>query len=45
LCAIWGYLAMASIRMLIYCYYGRSWFQPEYRFSLNAFSKIRAKNK
>ncbi len=45
LCAIWGYLAMASIRMLIYCYYGRSWFQPEYRFSLNAFSKIRARNK
>jgi len=45
LCAIWGYLAMASIRMLIYCYYGRSWFQPEYRFSLNAFAKIRARNK
>lgn len=45
LCAIWGYLAMASIRMLIYCYYGRSWFQPEYRFSLKKFSQIRARNK
>jgi len=45
LCAIWGYLAMVSIRMLIYCYYGRSWFQPEYRFSLKKFSQIRARNK
>ena len=44
LCAIWGYMAMASIRMLIYCYYGRSWFQPEYRFSLKSFSQIRARN-
>lgn len=44
LCAIWGYLAMISIRMLIYCYYGRSWFQPEYRFNLKSFSQIRARN-
>lgn len=44
LCAIWGYLAMASIRMLMYCYYGRSWFQPEYRFNLKSFSQIRARN-
>lgn len=44
LCAIWGYLAMVSIRMLIYCYYGRPWFQPEYRFSLKAFAAVRARN-
>jgi lipopolysaccharide exporter len=44
LCAIWGYLAMVSIRMLIYCYYGRSWFQPEYRFSLKGFANVRARN-
>jgi O-antigen/teichoic acid export membrane protein len=44
LCAIWGYLAMVSIRMLVYCYYGRSWFQPEYRFSLKSFANVRAKN-
>lgn len=44
LCAIWGYLAMVSIRMLIYCYYGRPWFQPEYRFSLQAFAAVRARN-
>ncbi|MCZ4059772.1 oligosaccharide flippase family protein [Pantoea sp. LMR881] len=44
LCAIWGYLAMASIRMLIYCYYGRSWFQPEYRFNLKTFTQIRARH-
>lgn len=44
LCAIWGYLAMVSIRMLVYCYYGRSWFQPEYRFSLKAFAAVRARN-
>lgn len=44
LCAIWGYLAMVSIRMLIYCYYGRSWFQPEYRFSLKSFADVRARN-
>ncbi|HAB23531.1 MAG: oligosaccharide flippase family protein [Pantoea sp.] len=43
LCAIWGYLAMASIRMLIYCYYGRSSFQPEYRFNLKDYSRIRAR--
>lgn len=43
LCAIWGYLAMASVRMLIYCYYGRSSFQPEYRFSLKDYSRIRAR--
>lgn len=43
LCAIWGYLAMASVRMLIYCYYGRSDFQPEYRFSLKDYSRIRAR--
>lgn len=44
LCAIWGYLAMVSIRMLIYCHYGRPWFQPEYRFSLKAFAAVRARN-
>ncbi|QZY90301.1 oligosaccharide flippase family protein [Pantoea dispersa] len=44
LCAIWGYLAMVSIRMLIYCYYGRPWFQPEYRFSLKTFAAVRARN-
>lgn len=44
LCAIWGYLAMVSIRMLVYCYYGRSWFQPEYRFSLKSFAHVRARN-
>lgn len=44
LCAIWGYLAMVSLRMLIYCYYGRPWFQPEYRFSLKAFAAVRARN-
>lgn len=44
LCAIWGYLAMISIRMLVYCYYGRSWFQPEYRFSLKSFANVRARN-
>lgn len=44
LCAIWGYLAMVSIRMLVYCYYGRSWFQPEYRFSLKSFANVRARN-
>lgn len=44
LCAIWGYLAMVSIRMLFYCYYGRSWFQPEYRFSLKRFANVRARN-
>lgn len=44
LCAIWGYLAMVSIRMLVYCYYGRSWFQPEYRFSLKSFAGMRARN-
>ncbi|MBA2817744.1 oligosaccharide flippase family protein [Candidatus Pantoea persica] len=43
LCAIWGYLAMASFRMLIYCYYGRSGFQPEYRFDLKEFQRIRAR--
>ncbi|MEZ3501014.1 oligosaccharide flippase family protein [Pantoea sp. KPR_PJ] len=43
LCAIWGYLAMASVRMLIYCYYGRSSFQPEYRFNLKDYSRIRAR--
>lgn len=43
LCAIWGYLAMASVRMLIYCYYGRSGFQPEYRFNLKEFLRIRAR--
>ncbi|WP_313375459.1 oligosaccharide flippase family protein [Pantoea sp. CTOTU50773] len=44
LCAIWGYLAMVSMRMLVYCYYGRSWFQPEYRFSLKSFANVRARN-
>ncbi|EJL93550.1 oligosaccharide flippase family protein [Pantoea sp. BIGb0393] len=44
LCAIWGYLAMVSIRMLVYCYYGRAWFQPEYRFSLKSFVNVRARN-
>ncbi|ADU71214.1 oligosaccharide flippase family protein [Pantoea sp. At-9b] len=44
LCALWGYLAMVSIRMLVYCYYGRSWFQPEYRFSLKSFAGVRARN-
>ncbi len=44
LCAIWGYLAMVSIRMLVYCYYGRSWFQPDYRFSLKSFANVRARN-
>ena len=44
LCAIWGYLAMVSIRMLVYCYYGRCWFQPEYRFSLKSFANVRARN-
>lgn len=43
LCAIWGYLAMVSVRMLIYCYYGRSGFQPEYRFNLKEYSRIRAR--
>ena len=44
LCAIWGYLAMVSIRMLVYCYYGRSWFQPENSFILKAFAAVRARN-
>lgn len=44
LCAIWGYLAMVSIRMLIYCYYGRPWFQPEYRFSIKSLTQIHARN-
>lgn len=44
LCAIWGYLAMASVRMLVYCYYGRSWFQPDYTFNIKSFSQIRARN-
>ena len=43
LCAIWGYLAIASVRMLIYCYYGRESFQPEYRFNLKEYSHIRAR--
>ncbi len=43
LCAIWGYLAMASIRMLMYCYYGRTWFQPAYRFSFTRFAQLRAR--
>ncbi|WP_130832770.1 oligosaccharide flippase family protein [[Erwinia] mediterraneensis] len=44
LCALWGYLAMISIRMLIYCYYGRPWFQPEYRFSIKSMTQIHARN-
>lgn len=44
LCAIWGYLAMVSVRMLIYCYYGRPWFQPEYRFSIKGLTQIHVRN-
>ena len=44
LCAIWGYLAMVSVRMLIYCYYGRPWFQPEYRFSIKGLTQIHFRN-
>ncbi|WP_312240780.1 oligosaccharide flippase family protein [Pantoea sp.] len=44
LCAIWGYLAMISVRMLIYCYYGRPWFQPEYRFSIKSLTQIHVRN-
>ncbi|MCE0491968.1 oligosaccharide flippase family protein [Pantoea sp. Mb-10] len=43
LCAIWGYLAMASIRMLMFCYYGRAWFQPAFRFSFTRFAQLRAR--
>ncbi|MGG6178075.1 oligosaccharide flippase family protein [Pantoea allii] len=40
LCALWGYLAMVSVRMLAYCCYGRIWFQPVYQFSLKTFLQI-----
>ncbi|NIE72651.1 PST family transport protein [Pantoea sp. ICBG 1758] len=44
LCAVWGYLALVSVRMLLCCYYGRAWFQPAYRFSLKEFASVRARN-
>ncbi|MDJ0089603.1 oligosaccharide flippase family protein [Pantoea allii] len=44
LCALWGYLAMVSVRMLAYCCYGRIWFQPVYQFSLKTFFQICLRN-
>ncbi len=45
LCAIWGYLALVSVRMLLFCYYGRVWFQPEYHFNLKDFANVRSENR
>lgn len=44
LCALWGYLAMISVRMLTYCCYGRVWFQPEYQFNLKTFFRVSVRN-
>ncbi|WP_205950932.1 oligosaccharide flippase family protein [Pantoea stewartii] len=44
LCALWGYLAMASVRMLTYCFYGRKWFRPDYDFNLKAFFQLHMKH-
>lgn len=44
LCALWGYLAMISVRMLTYCCYGRVWFQPEYQFNLKTFFRVIVRN-
>ncbi|MGA4367993.1 oligosaccharide flippase family protein [Pantoea ananatis] len=44
LCALWGYLAMISVRMLAYCCYGRVWFQPEYQFNLKTFFQVCIRN-
>lgn len=36
LCAIWGYLTMVSVRMLLFCYYGRSIYRPKFVFQLKS---------
>ncbi len=38
LCAIWGYLTMVSVRMLLFCYYGRSIYRPIFVFKLKSVS-------
>lgn len=38
LCAIWGYLAMVSVRMLLFCYYGREIYRPQFVFELKSVS-------
>lgn len=34
-CAIWGFLAAASVRMLMFCWYGRAIYQPKLCFDIN----------
>ncbi|URQ60731.1 MOP flippase family protein [Pantoea alhagi] len=36
LCAIWGYLTMVSIRMLLFCYYGGKIYRPQFVFELKS---------
>lgn len=36
LCAIWGYLTMVSVRMLLFCYYGREIYRPQFVFDLKS---------
>ncbi|WP_333897998.1 MOP flippase family protein [Mixta calida] len=38
LCAIWGYLTMISVRMLLFCYYGREIYRPQFVFELKSVS-------
>lgn len=34
-CAIWGFLAAATVRMIMFCWYGRAVYRPEFYFDLN----------
>lgn len=36
LCAIWGYLTMISVRMLLFCYYGGRIYRPQFVFELKS---------
>ena len=36
LCAIWGYLTMISVRMLLFCYYGGKIYRPQFVFELKS---------
>lgn len=41
LCAVWGYLAMVSVRTLMFCCYGREYFQAEFVFNMKSLSSLR----
>lgn len=41
LCAVWGYLAMVSVRMLMFCCYGRKYFQAKFTFDMKSLSTLR----